>query len=126
MGNALIILILLVIGVFAVKNYAKNLAHGCCGSGGDTVKKVRVRDRDPAHYPHCVRIAVEGMTCSHCQQRVENALNAEEGVWAQADWKAGSALVRMKTPVSEDILRKIITRAGYTVKAVQAEPLETA
>ena len=56
------------------------------------------------------------MTCSHCRERVENALDQEEGVWAQVNLKEGSAVVRMKRELSREELERIIRRAGYTMK----------
>ena len=87
-----------------------------CGAGGDAQKRVRVRDKNKEHYPYCVKIGVDGMTCSHCRERVENALNQEEGVWAQVNLKEGSAVVRMKRELSREELERIIRRAGYTMK----------
>lgn len=121
MANVIIILILVIICIYAVRSYMKKLAHGCCGSGGDEEKKVKVRDKDESHYPYCVTIGVDGMTCSHCKLRVENALNSEDGVWAQVNLKANSARVHMKTLLSEDDLRRIISRAGYTLTYYNSE-----
>ncbi|CVI72536.1 copper exporting ATPase [Clostridiales bacterium CHKCI001] len=121
MGTAIIVLMLVIICIYAIKSYTKKLAHGCCGAGGDDEKKIRVKDKNAAHYPYCVKIGVEGMTCSHCKLRVENALNAEDGVWAQVNLKSKSALVRMKDPIPEETLRCIITRNGYTVTDIQSQ-----
>lgn len=118
MANVIIVLILVLICIYSVRSYMKKLTQGCCGAGGDEEKKVKVRDKNPEHYPHCVTIGVEGMTCSHCKARVENALNAEEGVWAQVNLKEKKAQVRMKNALSEDELRRIISRAGYTFTGV--------
>lgn len=120
MANVIIILILVLVCIYAVRSYMKKLAQGCCGAGGDEEKKVKVQDRNPDHYPHCVTIGVEGMTCGHCKLRVENALNSEEGVWAQVNLKENSAKVHMKTLLSEDDLRRIIGRAGYTFTGIQS------
>lgn len=38
-----------------------------------------------SHYPYCVQIGIDGMTCNHCKARVENTLNSEDGVWAEVD-----------------------------------------
>ena len=102
--------------IFGIKSYARRLTQGCCGAGGDAQKRVRVRDKNKEHYPYCVKIGVDGMTCSHCRERVENALNQEEGVWAQVNLKEGSAVVRMKRELSREELERIIRRAGYTMK----------
>lgn len=114
-ATAVIIILLIVIAVFSIRSYSKKLKSGCCGAGGDEEKKVRVSDKDPSHYPFRAKIGVEGMTCNHCKQRVENALNAEEGVWAQVDLEKKSADIRMKTELSEQFLRRIIMKSGYTM-----------
>ena len=45
-------IILIAFAVLVIKSYAKKLAAGCCGAGGDTAKKVKVADKNKAHYPH--------------------------------------------------------------------------
>ena len=87
-------------------------------AAGRRCARVRVRDRDPAHYPYAVRVEIGGMTCRNCRLRVENALNSEEGLWARVDLAAGSALVRSRHPLSEERLRLVIGREGYTVGAI--------
>lgn len=120
MANLIIILILIAVCAYGVKSYAKTVSHGCCGTGGDTEKKIHVQDRQADHYPYCARIGVDGMTCKHCKLRVENALNERDGVWAQVDLKHNCALVRMKQPLSEAEIRSQVSRAGYTVTTYEA------
>ena len=54
MANVIIVLILVAICAYGVKSYMKNVSHGCCGSGGDEEKKIRVQDKHAEHYPYCV------------------------------------------------------------------------
>lgn len=122
MATAIILLVLIVVCVVGIKSYSKKLAHGCCGAGGDVEEKIKVQDQDPSHYPNSTTVQIEGMTCSHCKQRVENAFNAEEGVWAQVDLGQGTALVRSKSPLEERALCKLVSRAGYRVTAINGEP----
>lgn len=117
MANVIIIAILIIICIFSIKSYAKKLAHGCCG-GGDGEKRIKVKDKNVADYPYYVNIGVEGMTCSHCKMRVENALNCHTGVWAEVDLGKNSVLVRMKEKISDDELKAIITSAGYSVTEI--------
>ena len=120
MANAVILLLLVILLILGVRSYAKKLAHGCCGAGGDEPqRKVRVADKNPAHYAHAVRLGIRGMTCANCARRVENALNSMDGVWAQVNLKEASALVRMKTPVPEDALSRAVAQAGYTVTGTE-------
>ncbi|MBQ8953570.1 MAG: heavy-metal-associated domain-containing protein, partial [Clostridia bacterium] len=56
-----------------------------------------------------------GMTCENCARRVENALNALEGVWATVRIDTHTARVRCKTEPDEAALRGAVTGAGYVV-----------
>lgn len=119
MANVIIVAVLVIICVFAVISYAKKLTQGCCGAGGDKEKKIKVNDKNVSNYPYSVKISIDGMTCNHCKMRVENALNSNEGVWAEVDLGKKSALVRMKKELSDDELRRIITKAGYVVMGIE-------
>ncbi|PYG85891.1 Cu+-exporting ATPase [Ruminiclostridium sufflavum DSM 19573] len=61
---------------------------------------------------------IEGMTCGHCQARVEKALNAIDGVAAKVDLKKKIAIVELKTNVDNDTLRSAVSDAGYEVVSV--------
>jgi P-type Cu+ transporter len=63
-------------------------------------------------------ISIKGMTCEHCQARVEKALNAVPGVKAKVDLKKKNATVELKADVDDQILKKAVTDAGYEVLAV--------
>ena len=60
---------------------------------------------------------IEGMMCTHCSGRVEKVLNALEGVTATVDLAAGTATV--KGDVSDEVLTKAVTEAGYKVLGIQ-------
>ena len=62
---------------------------------------------------------IEGMMCSHCSGRVEQALNALEGVTAKVDLEKKSAYLTLSAPVSEETLKAAVTDAGYTVVSVE-------
>lgn len=62
-------------------------------------------------------LMIEGMSCAHCSARVENALNAIEGVKASVDLKKKRAVV--ETDVSDDVLVKAVEDAGYKVKKIK-------
>ena len=62
-------------------------------------------------------LVIEGMSCSHCSARVENALNAIEGVKASVELKKKRALV--ETEVADDILVKAVEDAGYKVTKIK-------
>lgn len=113
MSTAIICGILLVLCFIGIRSSVKRIAHGCCGSGGDEIKKVKVQDRDLSHYPYSCSMKVDGMTCSNCKKRVENAFNEKEGFWAKVDLKENSVQVYSKQQVPEEELRAIVRKAGY-------------
>ena len=65
-------------------------------------------------------LTVDGMVCSNCSARVENALNELEGVWATADVSAKTVTVLMKALLDEKLLRSTVNELGaYTVMKVE-------
>ncbi len=61
-------------------------------------------------------IKINGMMCSHCTGRVQDALNGIDGVSAEVSLdNGGTAVVTLSKDVSDDTLFKAITDAGYEV-----------
>lgn len=114
MATAIICILIVIVAVFGIKSYCKRLSSGCCGtSGGKSVKKSRVKDRDEAHYPIREVLYIDGMSCGNCANRVENALNGLNGVWATVDLMEGKAVVRMKQEIPLEELRAAVKESGY-------------
>ena len=61
---------------------------------------------------------IKGMTCEHCQARVEKVLNAIDGVEAKVELKKNRAIVNLKKEVSDQTLRNTVTEAGYEVVGI--------
>lgn len=122
-GYAIAALVLIVFAVLVIKGYMKRMTSGCCGtSGGEKVEKIKVTDKDKSHYPYLAELTIDGMVCGNCAQRVENALNVLDGVWAKVDVSTKTATVRMKQPVEERVLRDTVNHiGGYTVMKVVQE-----
>ena len=62
---------------------------------------------------------IEGMMCPHCQGRVNDVLNAIDGVSATVDLDKKSAFIELSKDVSDEILTKAITDAGYKVTEIK-------
>lgn len=61
-------------------------------------------------------LSVDGMSCEHCEQSVEDALTAVDGVTeATADHEAGTATV--EGDADTDTLVSAIDEAGYDASA---------
>ena len=63
-------------------------------------------------------IEINGMSCEHCQARVEKALNAIDGVEAKVELKKNRAVVNLKKEVEEKALSDAVTEAGYEVVSI--------
>ncbi|WP_262177282.1 CopZ family metallochaperone [Haloarcula laminariae] len=61
------------------------------------------------------KLTVDGMSCEHCEQSVEEALSGVEGVTAVAvDLEGGAATV--EGDADEDALVAAVDEAGYTAE----------
>lgn len=114
MSTAIIVIALVLVCIFSVKGYIKRLQNGCCGSSGEAPqKKIKVADKNKANYPYTATLEIDGMTCSRCAQRVENAFNSIGGTWAKVNLEKKYVLIRMKTRLDEDTIRQTARNAGY-------------
>lgn len=77
--------------------------------------RVKATDQNKDHYPYSTYLKVEGMNCSKCARRVENALNSLPDTWAAVDLKEGRVMVRTKQPFQEEPVRQALDQAGYTL-----------
>lgn len=64
-------------------------------------------------------MTIEGMMCTHCQGRVEKALNALDGVTATVNLEAKTATVTCPEGTDDAVLKKAVMDAGYEVVSVQ-------
>lgn len=60
-------------------------------------------------------LTIEGMSCGHCSGRVEQVLNAIEGVSAKVNLAEKTAAVIHPETVSAEVLTTAVTDAGYAV-----------
>ncbi len=63
---------------------------------------------------------IEGMMCGHCEARVKKVLEALEQVeTADVSHTAGTAVVTLKAPMSDEALRAVIEAQDYTVISIE-------
>ena len=61
-------------------------------------------------------LKIEGMMCPHCEARVKKVLEETNGVCeAIVSHKDGTAKVIMTSPLTDEVLAKVITDNGYRV-----------
>ncbi|MBU9725033.1 heavy-metal-associated domain-containing protein [Diplocloster modestus] len=120
--NAVICIALVLICIFSVRSYLKKLKNGCCGAGGDELKRIRPADKDTAHYSYARKIGIEGMSCKNCAMRIENAFHELDGFYAEVNLKQQYAIVYMKQEETDEDIKRVVRRAGYHVTSL--EPVE--
>ncbi len=78
-------------------------------------RKNPVKDKNKEHYPFEATLEIRGMSCQNCAIHVENALNSLEGVWAKVSLSKRTAMVLMKSELSDAQLSRPVAAAGYSV-----------
>lgn len=84
-------------------------------SNGD--KKIKNKSNKEQYMEKTVKI--NGMMCGHCEAHVKKALEAIAGVTgADVSHEKGTAVVTLAQDVSNDVLTKAVTEAGYEVTGI--------
>ena len=120
MVDAIIVLIVIVLLIFALKGTLKHFKgeSPCCGGGSGLIKteiEEKVLDH-PAIGKKTVKIS--GMHCEHCVNAVTNALNEIDGVVAKVTLKSNSAEVSYDREINEADLKNAVKKAGYEVTGI--------
>ena len=110
-AGALLIAYALYGTVHKVRGKAKS---SCCGSA-ETVLPKPVDDTDESHYPYKYNVAIDGMMCSNCASRVQNAINAGGDVWAHVNLGRHRVEVLSKKEKTEEDFVSALKDTGYTV-----------
>ena len=114
--TAVLIIIIAIVIIYAAYQTVRKFRKGggCCGEFEKSEKRTAVKDRNKSHYPYSVVLKISGMTCENCTRKVENTLNALEGVWAKVDLNSGTAKIYSKNEIDVNCLYGLIAKAGYT------------
>ena len=117
MGNVLSGLLLILILAIAIYGTVRRIRHGssCCGEHEPAEKKIKVKDRNRDNYPYEYILKIDGMHCSNCAVRIENALNRGGDRWARADLGKKQVSLLSKREETENDLGTVVASAGYTL-----------
>lgn len=63
-------------------------------------------------------VKIKGMTCGHCQKKVETALNKLPGLNVEINLKKEEALITVEGEWNEAVVRSSVSEAGYEVVSV--------
>ena len=106
MVDAIIVLIVIVLLIFALKGTLKHFKgeSPCCGGGSGLIKTVMV----------------SGMHCDHCVKSVTEAIDKIEGASAKVNLKKEEAVVSYDREIDDDDLKKAVEEAGFKVVDIRA------
>ena len=117
-STLIVLLIVIVIAVFALKN---SIGHfkgegGCCG-GGETILPDNKELAGPKIGEKTVHI--EGMHCENCKNRGERAINRIDGAVGKVNLKKKTALVSFDRDISDEEIRKAVEDLDYKVVKIE-------
>lgn len=120
-AGAAVYIILFIIIALAVFGTVKRIRHdsSCCGEHEAAPKKIRVADKYPGHYQYTYELLVDGMHCSNCARRIENAFNSNIGLWTRASIGERKVFLKAKSQIRDEDLRRIVSEAGYTLLSIK-------
>ena len=109
-------LLLIAYALYSTVQKARGKSKGasCCGSAESVLTKP-VDDTDESHYPFRYNVSIEGMMCSNCAARVENAINASGDTWAHVNLGRARAEVLAKNEKSEADFARLLKGTDYKV-----------
>ena len=99
MANAIVVIVVIIIMLFAGKGAYKHLKGegACCGGG----------------------LKITGMHCENCVASVTRAINRIDGAAAKVSLKKGEAVVSYDREISNEELKKVVEDRGYHVVSIQ-------
>ena len=106
--------------ILLINMIKKKLQNGgsCCGGHEASEPKVKVGDKNISHYDYHYEAYVEGMVCSNCATKVENALNRNDGLFARVDLGNKKAVIHAKHELSKEDILGYLKELPYTVMEV--------
>lgn len=123
MSNLIVIVVLLVIVAWAVKESAKHLhgEGGCCGGGSCEHSPKPEKKKLDGPVLHSYDFQVEGMHCEHCAAKVTSAINAIDGTAADVSLRKKHAHVDCDRDIAPATIIAAVAREGYAVKEISGE-----
>lgn len=112
MEDIIIIAVIAVLVLIGIRQAVKHFRHegGCCGGGSYKAKKKKLKNVLGKK-----TFSVADMTCQHCKNRVEEAVNSIEGAAGVVNLKKGIVEVSYNREIEEAVIISAIEKAGYKV-----------
>lgn len=116
MSTAIIIMILIIICFFAIKNSQSHFKGegGCCG-GGD----IELSEKTLNHIMDQKKVYIKGMHCENCVKRITNAINDKSYLVCHVDLKKNIAYIDGSQMIDNNEIQDIIEKLGYQVTKIE-------
>lgn len=123
MSNLIVIVVLMVIVAWAVKESVRHMhgEGGCCGGGSCERSAKPEKKRLEGPVLHSYDFQIEGMHCENCVARVAHAINAIDGAAADVSLRKKHAHVDCDRDIAPATIIAAVTREGYAVKEISGE-----
>ena len=117
MGTIIVSVVLAAVIGLSIYGTIRKIKYGssCCGGKDPMPARVKVKDKNKSHYPYTYRLKIDGMHCSGCVRKLENAFHSEEGLWADVSLEKREVLLRSKSELESRAAGKIVASAGFTL-----------
>lgn len=113
MPNVIIIIILLLILAYGIKETVKHFKGegSCCGGSSLKIKKKKLKNKVVQRYV----LNIKGMHCKHCVNAVTEIINDFDGAAGRVNLKKGEAVVLCDRNVDIEEIKEKIRKRGYEV-----------
>lgn len=115
--NILLFLAIMAIVAALIGMMRKKITMGssCCGEHERPTNHIRARDINLQHYAYRYHLKVDGMVCSNCAKRLENAFNKTGEMLATVDFEKKEVSVYSVYALERRTMARIVDSAGYTL-----------
>ncbi|MBR1863813.1 MAG: ATPase P [Ruminococcus sp.] len=122
MGTVYFIIAVLSVGLL-VWYVVNKLGHGgsCCSGHEAAPKRIKPKDRDLSNYAYRYAVGVEGMVCTNCLRRVENAFNSNEGIYAKGSLENKTVRLYSKRELTRREAVGMLDGSSYTITGFMEE-----
>lgn len=118
MADMIIVVLVVLLMILAAKQAAKHFrGEGACCGGGSGASKAAIKKLAGPILGEKT-IAIEGMQCERCEQKVTEAINKIQGVSAKVFLKEKKAVVSYENEVKDETLKRAVEGAGYKVRSI--------
>ena len=120
MANAIVVIVVIIIMLFAGKGAYKHLKGegACCGGGSKP--EIPKKKLDGTKLGEKT-MKITGMHCENCAAKVARAINAIDGVAADVSLRKKHAHVDCDRDIAPATIIAAVAREGYAVKEISGE-----